>query len=92
MVIIKLFITTIVLIIRRREWDLTSEAESAAEIVKDLQHENQELCDKERMRVEDERERELDLEEELILKRTREKSKVTIQQYSRYIKYIYGFR
>ena len=70
---------------------MTSEAESAAEIVKDLQHENQELCDKERMRVEDERERELDLEEELILKRTREKSKVTIQQYSRYIKYIYGF-
>ena len=57
---------------------MTGEAESAAEIVKDLQHENQELCDKERMRVEDERERELDLEEEIILKRTREKSKVII--------------
>ena len=73
---------------RRREWDLTGEAESAADIVKDLQHENQELCDKERMRVEDERERELDLEEEIILKRKREKSKVIIQEYYRYNKYI----
>ena len=70
---------------------MTSEAESAAEIVKDLQHENQELCDKERMRVEDERERELDLEEELILKRTREKSKVTNQEQCRSMKF-FSFR
>ena len=44
---------------RRREWDLTSEQESAAELIRDLQHENQYLCDKERIQVEDARERDL---------------------------------
>ena len=48
---------------RRREWDLSEEAESTAEIVKALQEENTELCDKERRRVQDEREKEGDLEE-----------------------------
>ena len=50
---------------RRREWDLSEEAESTAELVKSLQKENSELCDKERRRVEDSREKEGDLVETL---------------------------
>ena len=50
-------------ILRRREWDLSEEAESTAELVKSLQKENSELCDKERRRVEDSREKEGDLVE-----------------------------
>ena len=50
---------------RRREWDLSSEAESAADLVRDLQKENSELCNKERRRVQDDREKEGDLDLEL---------------------------
>ena len=52
-------------ICRRREWDLSEEAESTAELVKSLQKENSELCDKERKRVEDSREKEGGLAETL---------------------------
>ena len=48
---------------RRREWDLSEDAESTAELVKSLQKENSELCDKERKRVEDSREKEGDMAE-----------------------------
>ena len=55
---------------------MSGEAESAAELVRDLQKENEELCDKERRRVEDEREREGDLEEELAMKHRKDKTEV----------------
>ena len=57
---------------------MAGESESAAELVQDLQKENQELSDKERRRVEDEREREGDLEEELAIKHRKQKTKVII--------------
>ena len=49
---------------RRREWDMSEEAESTAELVKNLQRENTELCDKERRRVQDDREKEGDLDKQ----------------------------
>mgnify|MGYP001321412753 CR=1 FL=1 len=66
--IVTTFITyhsfVILLISRKREWDLSSEAESAGDLVRELQKENSDLCDKEKKRVQDDREREGDLDEE----------------------------
>ena len=57
---------------------MTGESEAAAELVRDLQKENEELCDKERRRVQDDREREGDLEEELAIKHKKEQVEVII--------------
>ena len=64
------------LIDRKREWDLSSEAESAGDLVRELQKENSDLCDKERKRVQDEREREGDLDQESFQKQRKENEDV----------------
>ena len=67
----------ILLIPRKREWDLSSEAESAGDLVRELQKENSDLCDKEKKRVQDEREREGDLDEETFQKQRKENEDVS---------------
>ena len=67
----------ILLIDRKREWDLSSEAESAGDLVRELQKENSDLCDKERKRVQDEREREGDLDQESFQKQRKENEDVS---------------
>ena len=62
---------------RKREWDLSSEAESAGDLVRELQKENSDLCDKERKRVQDEREREGDLDQESFQKQRKENEDVS---------------
>ena len=62
---------------RKREWDLSSEAESAGDLVRELQKENSDLCDKERKRVQDEREREGDLDEGTFQKQREENDDVS---------------
>ena len=61
---------------RRREWDMSEEAESTAELVKSLQRENTELCDKERRKVQDLKEREGDLEEKMNSNEKKENAEV----------------
>ena len=65
------------LIPRKREWDLSSEAESAGDLVRELQKENSDLCDKEKKRVQDEREREGDLDEGTFQKQREENEDVS---------------
>ena len=62
---------------RKREWDLSSEAESAGDLVRELQKENSDLCDKEKKRVQDEREREGDLDEGTFQKQREENEDVS---------------
>ena len=67
----------ILFIPRKREWDLSSEAESAGDLVRELQKENFDLCDKEKKRVQDEREREGDLDEQTFQKQREENDDVS---------------
>ena len=67
----------ILLIPRKREWDLSSEAESAGDLVRELQKENSDLCDKEKKRVQDDREREGDLDEETFKKQRKQTEDVS---------------
>ena len=55
---------------------MSEEAESTAELVKSLQRENTELCDKERRIVQDYKEREDDLEEKLNSNKKKENEEV----------------
>ena len=55
---------------------MSEEAESTAELVKSLQRENTELCDKERRIVQDYKEREGDLEEKLNSNKKKENEEV----------------
>ena len=55
---------------------MSEEAESTAELVKSLQRENTELCDNERRKVQDLKERERDLEEKMNSNEKKENAEV----------------